>query len=113
MDGAYFWHPYDEGKTLGTIGSENGAILFDEEHPLGARITLEENGYQPWAITCGIYGNMVHTTFASTEMEGLEKYEAMKSELAEFLEYLYSDAVAEDDAFALLGDWCGKFVDKF
>ena len=77
MDNA--WLPYDDGKTLGITGTENGIIRADEKYPLGARITLEENGYQPWGITCGVYGSMVHTTFASTETEAREKYEAMKA----------------------------------
>jgi hypothetical protein len=36
---------------------------------LTARITLERDGHQPFAITCGSYGWMVHTSFFSGEEE--------------------------------------------
>ncbi|HEX2674970.1 MAG TPA: hypothetical protein VHM25_29035, partial [Polyangiaceae bacterium] len=50
--------------TVGACGSEEGVILVDEEHDLGARITLEQDGgTAPFAITCGIYGWMFHTRF--------------------------------------------------
>lgn len=41
-----------------------------------------EHGYHE--ITCGIYGSMVHTTFASSYPEADEKCEAIKRELEEF-----------------------------
>lgn len=107
------WYAYDEGASLGGLGSENGTIRADEEYPLGARITLEEGGYQPWGITCGIYGSMVHTTFASTESKARAKYDLMKAEISQFLEYIESDAVSEDEAIRVMGEWCEKFVDKF
>jgi uncharacterized membrane protein len=56
------WHPFDDGGTIGTLGSESGTILRDDEHEGGARITLERDGCSaPFAITCGVYGSMVHT----------------------------------------------------
>ena len=63
------WYPFDGGSTVGTIGTESGRILCDEEHAAGARITLEQGGNTPFGITCGIYGCFVHTAFASTETE--------------------------------------------
>ena len=43
--------------------SEGGVILRELEHPDGARIALERGGaVSPFAITCGIYGWMVHTS---------------------------------------------------
>ena len=61
------WINYQNGSTIGESGTENGNIIFDEEHVDGARITLEQNCHQniPFAITSGIYGGIVHTTFAS------------------------------------------------
>jgi len=55
------WKPYDDGITIQNRGPENGIILYDEELREGARITLEKDGCAPYAITCGIYGLMVHT----------------------------------------------------
>jgi len=95
------WQLYDDGKTLGGLGSENGTIRADEEYPLGARITLEEDGYQSWSITCGIYGSMVHTACASSEVEAREKYETMKATIGQFLDYIESDAVSEEEVSVL------------
>jgi len=44
--------PYENGSTVGAIGSEDGTILRDELHPDGARITLEQMPTRS-AITCG------------------------------------------------------------
>ena len=80
------WYPYDDGKTIGQKGSEEGIILRDEEHPQEARITLEREGrIAPFAITCGIYGWMVHTRFFSIEEEGQAEYGEMKAALSALL----------------------------
>lgn len=49
------WIPFDRGNSIGTIGSEDGKILKDEENSFGARITLEGKGLiAPFSITVGI-----------------------------------------------------------
>ena len=86
------WAPIDGGETIGTEGSESGTIVRDDEHPLGARVTLERDcAHAPFAVTCGIYGSMVHTTFAGDEAEAEAKYEAMRDRLSEML------AMSDDD----------------
>lgn len=109
------WESFDQGSTLGQTGSENGIILRDEEHPVGAQITLEKNGFQPFAITCGIYGMlMVHTTFASEEKAAFVKYEAMKSDLSKFLLLLSaSQDLPDDDYFEKASNWFSEFIDRF
>jgi hypothetical protein len=83
------WKSTDNGETIGTRGSENGVIDRDEEYDNGARITLERGcDHAPVAITCGIYGWMVHTRFLSTEHEGTIEYEQMKESLAAILEQI-------------------------
>lgn len=63
---------------------------------MGARITLEQGGQTaPYAITCGIYGFMVHTTWAGSEAEAASKYQAMKDDLHTLLEKDSSDDVYE------------------
>jgi len=80
------WHSFAEGSTLGERGSEGGRIVLDEEHVDGARITLERDaGIVPWAITCGIYGAMVHTRYFSTRDEADTAYVSMKVGLEEVL----------------------------
>lgn len=83
---AVTWHVFDEGRTLGAIGSEGGEILHDEEHTEGARVTLERNGsIAPYSITCGVYGWMVHTRFFRTEAAATSELEPMKEALADIL----------------------------
>jgi len=80
------WHAFDDGTTLGQKGSENGVTMRDEEHPLGARITLERGCHAaPFAITCGIYGCMLHTRFFSGESEACSEYDLMRSALSSLL----------------------------
>jgi hypothetical protein len=107
------WYPYKDGVTIGTIGSENGTIIMDEEHSLGARITLEQKEYQPYGITCGIYGNFVHTTWGSTQDEAVRTYENMKKEIGDALKYIEPDTVSQDEAVDYLADWIEKILDKY
>ena len=88
--------------TIGTIGSENGRIINDEENPHGARITLEQNGHTPFGITCGIYGLMCHTAFASEYEEAMFKFEEMKQDIERF----FIDDIDESN-------WCEQFKDKY
>lgn len=78
------WIEYNDGITIGTRGSEEGIIIKDEEYQKSCCITLEktERGY---AITCGVYGAMVHTAFANKD-NYLEMYSTMKRDLAEFID---------------------------
>jgi hypothetical protein len=80
------WRRFDDGATVGQPGSESGVILRDEEHDLGARITLERdcsNGV-PFAVTCGIYGWFFHTRFLGSEAEA--EFGAMLEDLDAVLE---------------------------
>lgn len=71
---------FENGKT----GSEGGTILLDEEYKGSCRITLEKCS-KYYAITCGVYGAMVHTAFCD-EKESGETFETMKKELADFID---------------------------
>lgn len=80
------WHPFDSGNSVGKPGSENGITIRDEEHIDGARITLErDGGIVPFAITCGIYGWMVHTRYFSSEAEAQQEFGKMQVALDEIL----------------------------
>lgn len=68
----------------GAAGSENGTILADEEYKESCRITLEKCA-RYYAITCGVYGAMVHTAFGGEE-DHIAIYESMKQELADFID---------------------------
>ena len=86
------WIAFANGTTIGATGSEGGLVLRDEEHPEGARITLERTATR-FAITCGVYGWMVHTRFFASESEAAAAYEEMKPALAEILARLPDDDV--------------------
>jgi hypothetical protein len=96
---------------MNQTGSEQGVTLRDEEHPLGARITLECGArVAPCAVTCGIYGCMLHTRFFSSEDEANREYEPMKAALAALLEASNQSA---DGGNAVLLEACARFVETF
>jgi len=87
------WTSFD--STDGREGSENGTIIRDDEHAMGARITLErDTPTAPFAITCGVYGWMVHTRFFATEAEALAQFKEMKNALESIL-MMPRDSVSE------------------
>lgn len=65
------------------MGSESGIILLDEEYKESCRITLEKC-LQCYAITCGIYGAMIHTIFCGDNFQNV--YDEVKRELQEFID---------------------------
>jgi hypothetical protein len=79
------WRPFNDGTTIGQHGSEDGVVLRDEEHELGARLTLERDCAHgvPFAVTCGIYGWFFHTRRLSSEVEA--QFQVMKDGLAAIL----------------------------
>jgi hypothetical protein len=101
QNGRNGWYSYDDGKTIGSRGSEGGTVIRDEEHADGARITLEcDTIHQvPFAITCGIYSWMVHTRFFADEPTALNAFDEMKRSISSILAMLVgeidSDTVSE------------------
>ena len=108
------WAPFDDGASLGEDGSEGGVIVRDDEYRGDARITLERTGQAAFAITCGVYGWMVHTRFFSTLPEAEREYAAMQPELAAIADSLPfttdPDLDAKMDAVSAA---IGRFVDEF
>lgn len=107
------WHPSESGETLGETGSEKGIVVRDEEHSLGARITLERAaGVAPFAITCGIYDWMMHTRYFAAEAEAETQYDLMKTSLAELLEA--AEQTAEiDGGKQVMFDGIDKFIGDY
>lgn len=98
------WVSYKNGKTIYSCGTENGTIIQDEEYQNSCRITLEIDGATAsFCITCGVYGMYVHTVFASSEREAIDKYSLMKHELQNFIDKPKTDESA----------WCEWFKNKF
>lgn len=94
------WISYENGATLGLKGSEGGAIIRDHEHEGGARITLEQDTLRgvPFAITCGVYGWLVHTRFFADEPTALQEYERMQGALEAILKLLPDERMSDDES---------------
>ena len=87
----------------GTAGSEGGTVIADEEYNGGCRITLEKCG-EHYAITCGIYGAMVHTAYADGE-SFRAKYAEMKRDLQEFMDA----GTTPEEEFAFYERFCERY----
>ena len=98
------WIDYKDGHTIGGKGSENGTILKDQEFDGGCRITLEVC-QKYYAITCGVYGAIVHTVFRSAETAE-DTFEAMKNELGRFM----SAKTTEDEEIEFYDYFCNKYI---
>lgn len=92
------WLSFDGGRTIGKSGSETGAILLDEEHADGARITLEGDArIAQFSITCGIFGWMVHTRFFVNEGDARRAYEDMKQALDKIIQSIPLESDPDHD----------------
>ena len=84
---------WDDIYKPNSIGSEGGTIIADEEYKESCRITLERcERYD--AITCGVYGCMMHTSFCN-KSHGQEVFDNMKKDLQEFID---KDTTADEES---------------
>lgn len=109
------WHEFEFGQTIDQPGSEQGVILQDDEHVLGARITLErlERRAIKFAITCGLYGWFFHTHYCSGEEEARHDFFQMKAELERMADLLSCAGNSEGDIEGELLNTISAFVDRF
>lgn len=109
------WQPFNNGSSIGQEGSEQGAIVRDESHPAGARITLErEPAFVPFAITCTIYGWMAHTVYFAEKERAEHAFDEMKPELARIVDLLPGDDDPEAEAaFPAIASAVEDFIGKF
>ncbi len=85
-----------------SVGTEGGEVIADEGYKYSCRITLEKLN-QGYAITCGIYGCMMHTVYCGEDY--MKKYDEMKSELQRFVD---SD-LTEDEKNKFYDDFTSRF----
>lgn len=85
-----------------SVGTEGGEVVADEGYKYSCRITLEKlnRGY---AITCGVYGDMVHTVYCGDDCMSI--YNEMKSELEKFID---SD-LTDEEKNRFYDDFISKF----
>ena len=108
------WRQFDNGRTIGQTGSEDGVILYDEEHATGARITLERDCSHgvPFAVTCGIYGWFFHTRLLGSEAEA--EWPAMLDGLTAILNTIPSAVESEAEAkMMVVSESIKGFVARF
>jgi hypothetical protein len=110
------WRSFDRGSTIGKEGSEGGLIILDEEHPEGARITLEQSTrIAPFAITCGIYGWFFHTCYFGDENQAKTAFGAMKDALSDILDGMIASSdptsaeKARHDTLSAIEDFISRF----
>lgn len=109
------WHIFDSGKSIGLVGSENGVIIRDEEHPDGARITLErDTDIAPFAITCGIYGWMFHTRYFGLEPQARAEFDSMSKELSKITAMIPLETASDvHDKSRAVSESISDFVRRF
>jgi hypothetical protein len=109
------WRPFDDGRSIGTIGSESGTIVLDDEHADGVRITLERDGSTaPFAVTCGIYDWMMHTRFFDEEGDARQAYDQMKQALDGIIRTIPLEEDPDRDAkMKEAMRRIGQFVERF
>jgi hypothetical protein len=108
------WRPFENGTTIGQRGSEDGIIVLDDAHELGARITLERDCSHgiPFAVTCGVYGWFFHTRFLGSESEA--EFLAMLDGLSAILDIIPRIDDPEADAKKVaVSESISRFVDRF
>jgi hypothetical protein len=110
------WYAFDDGASLGETGTDGGVIARDEEHGMGARITLERSsipGSGYCSITLGIYGWMVHTRFFDTREEADAAYETMRAELVPILDAIpMEDDPESDEKTSRASAMMSAFIDR-
>ena len=102
MTDAAEWGPAFGGATIGMPGPDGGTIARDEEHPRGARLTLETGGGRaPYVLTCAVDGWMVHLRLFSDEAEAQRAYEETRPALRELAQTLPEGGARRAGAAAL------------
>jgi hypothetical protein len=102
------WFVYGGGNTIGSVGAEGGLVLRDEEHELGARLTLKR-GETYVSVSCSIYGWMDHTRFFGTVTDAQREYLLMKPPLTSMVENILSDGKSDLKMWEAIADFVRRF----
>jgi hypothetical protein len=102
------WSAYDDGQSIGTKSAEGGVILFDEEHPVGARITLRRDS-RYISVSANIYGWMDHTRFFTMDEDAQREYKAMKSALSKVLTLIQTDDAKDIKIWEAISEFVRRF----
>ena len=99
---------------LAREGPRTESFLVTTSTRLGARITLERETRVPFAITCGVYGWMLHTRFFGSEAEALADYGLMQDGLSLIVDLIpFADDPDVDAKRRALIEAMNDFVSRF
>ena len=102
------WQPYNHGRSIGVKGAEGGIIVRDEEHPLGARMTIKQ-GHDYVSVSCNISGKIDHTRFFR-EMKAAEReYSTMQSEMTRVINAIASAKAADIKVWEAISEFVARF----
>jgi hypothetical protein len=102
------WEPYNNGRSIGIIGSEGSQIIRDEEHPLGARMTIKQ-GQDYVSVSCNIAGKIDHTRFFKRMTAAKRDYETMQQELTEVIEAVSAAHAADIRVWEAISGFVTRF----
>jgi hypothetical protein len=102
------WFEYNGGQSIGSISSEGGEILRDEEHVFGARVTLKR-GSKYIFISCNVYGWMDHTRFFGSITEAQREYTLMKSSAGNIVENILSAGKGDLKMWEAIAEFVRRF----
>ena len=108
------WVPFDEGRSIGREGSEDGLVMRDEAYGSRARLTLENETFPaPYAITCGIYGWMMHTRYFASLDEAQAAFSDMKPDIERILTLITTETLDDDTRFVLVAGELKEFIARY
>ncbi len=102
------WQPYNNGRSIGVKGSEGGTIIRDEEHPLGARMTIKQ-GQDYVSVSCTISGMIDHTRFFKEMRAAEHEYATMKKELVKVMGAVSSAKAADIKVWIAITEFVARF----
>lgn len=83
------WQPYNRGRSIGVKSTKGCKVVRDEEHPLGARMTIKQ-GQDYVSVSCNNAGKIDHTRFFNKMNVAEREYKVMQKELAKVIRAISS-----------------------
>ena len=102
------WFAYDDGRSVGQVSAEGGVILRDDEHKLGARITLKRgSGYV--SISCHIYGRTEHTRFFGAVSDADREFAPTRTALGNVINVIAKAGPQDIKIWEAISEFVGRF----
>lgn len=102
------WQPYNRGRSIGVKGSEGSRIVRDEEHPLGARMTIKQ-GKDYVSVSCSISGKIDHTRFFKEMKAAEQEYSTMQNEMTKVIRAISSARAADIKVWEAISGFVARF----